>query len=348
MADVILGLVLLVVGADLLVRGASRLAVVAGVPALVIGLTVVAYGTSAPELAVSTLATLHQQPDIALGNVVGSNIFNVLFILGLSALIVPLTVSAQLVRLYVPVMVLASLSLMLASLDGRIGRVEGLLFAVAAIAYTTLLVRHGRNDPTVRAQESKHVDRRFTWTRLIVDLALVVGGLALLIYGSRRLLTGALIVARRLGVSELIIALTIVAAGTSLPELATSVVAALEGERDIAVGNIVGSNIFNIFAIMGVSSLMAPHGILVSHSANRFDIPVMVAVAAACLPIFATGGRISRAEGLLFLFYYGAYITYLMLEAAQHDALAAFSTIMLMFALPLTAVGIVVSVVRKK
>ncbi|MDX1253122.1 MAG: calcium/sodium antiporter [Gammaproteobacteria bacterium] len=341
----ILGLVLLIAGAELLVRGAARLAARLGISPLVIGLTVVAFGTSSPELAVSVQAGLAGQADIAVGNVVGSNIFNVLFILGVSALIVPLVVSQQLVRFDVPLMIGVSVLLLVMAFDGRIDGFDGLLLITGIVAYTVFAIRQGRKESAaVQAEYAlKYGDGKTRWLgRLPVQIALIIGGLALLVLGAHWLVGGAVVIARLLGVSELIIGLTIVAAGTSLPEVATSIVAALRGERDIAVGNIVGSNLFNILAIAGIASAVTPDGLEVAASLIHFDIPVMIAVALACLPIFASGHRIARWEGALFLGYYAAYVLYLILAATQHATLPAFSAVMLGFVLPLTAVTLIV------
>ncbi|MCI0434837.1 MAG: calcium/sodium antiporter [Gemmatimonadetes bacterium] len=336
------GLLLLVAGAELLVRSASRLAAVAGVSPLVIGLTVVAYGTSAPEMAVSVIATMHGQPDVAVGNVVGSNIFNVLFILGVSAAIAPLAVSAQLVRLDVPVMVGVSLLLLPIANDGLIGRIEGGLMVIGIAAYTTYLIRQGRS--TTAAQPQRPDDRR--GGKVVLDILAVAGGLALLISGSQLLVHGAIAIARDIGVSELVIGLTLVAAGTSLPELATSVLATIRGERDIAVGNVIGSNIFNILAILGVSALSGAGDVAVSSAVRRFDIPVMIGVALLCMPIFFAQRRISRLAGLLFLVYYVSYVLYLGLAASQHDALPEYSSVMLLFVLPVTIAGVLFSTLK--
>ena len=349
----VLGLVLLVAGAELLVRGAARLAARFGISPLVIGLTVVAFGTSAPEMAVSVQASLAGQADIAVGNIVGSNIFNVLFILGVSALIVPLVVSQQLVRLDVPLMIGVSVLLLVMALDGRISRLDGLLLFAGIVAYTVFAIRQGRREsPAVQAGYAQEFRSGGSpWLeRLPVQIAFIVGGLALLVLGAHWLVGGAVAIARLFGVSELVIGLTIVAAGTSLPELATSVVAALRGERDIAVGNIVGSNIFNILAIAGIVAVVAPGGLglEVAPALLRFDIPVMIAVALACLPIFASGHLIARWEGVLFLGYYAAYVLYLILAAAQHDALPAFSAAMFGFVLPLTVVTLIMLLVRHR
>ena len=347
----VLGLVLLVAGAELLVRGASRLAARFGISPLVIGLTVVAFGTSAPEMAVSVQAGLAGQADIALGNVVGSNIFNVLFILGVSALIVPLVVSQQLVRLDVPIMIGVSVLLLVMALDGRISGLDGLLLFSGIVAYTVFAIRQGRKESAaVQAEYAQEYGdgKSPALKRLPLQIAFIVAGLALLVLGAHWLVGGAVAIARLFGVSELIIGLTIVAAGTSLPELATSVVAALRGERDIAVGNIVGSNIFNILAIAGIAAVVTPGGLEVAPALLRFDILVMIAVALACLPIFASGHLIARWEGALFLGYYAAYVLYLILAATQHDALPAFSAAMFGFVLPLTTVTLIVLLLRHR
>jgi len=335
------GLVLLILGAEWLVRGASRLAGALGISPLVIGLTVVAFGTSAPEVAVSVKAAWAGQPDLAIGNVVGSSVFNVLFILGASAVVTPLLVSSQLIRLDVPIMIGVSVLVFLLAGDGSIGRLDGALLFAGVIAYTAFQVWQSRKESAAIRDEyaQEYAPRRHS---TLANLVLVAAGLALLVLGSRWLVSGAVAFAQALGVSELVIGLTIVAAGTSLPEVATSLLAAFRGERDIAVGNVVGSNIFNLLAVLGLSALVAPDGLPVSPSVLRFDLPVMMAVALACLPIFASGASIVRWEGALFLSYYAAYTTYLVLAAQEHDTLPVFSTVMEVFVLPLTAVTLAV------
>jgi cation:H+ antiporter len=350
LALLILGLILLVVGAELLVRGASRLAAAVGISPLVVGLTVVAFGTSAPELAVSVQSALSGQADLALGNVVGSNIFNVLFILGLSALITPLVVSQQLVRLDVPVMIGVSVLLLLLSLDGVIGRWEGGLLFAGIVAYTWFLIRQSRRESAAAASCANAVPdagRGMPGSR-VRNVALVIAGLTLLVLGSRWLVNGAIEMASALGVTELVIGLTIVAAGTSLPEVATSVLASIRGERDIAVGNVVGSNIFNILAVLGISGLVAPEGIEVVRSAVAFDIPVMTAVALACLPIFFSGYLIARWEGALFMGYYVAYTVYLVTHSADHALVPAFQTAMIVFVVPLTVITLLIVGIRAR
>jgi len=344
---ILLGLVSLVAGAELLVRGASQLARAAGLPSLVIGLTVVAYGTSAPELAVSVGAGLAGQSDIALGNVVGSNTFNVLFILGLSAMIAPLAVSSQLVRLDVPVMIGVSALAWVLAADGVVSRWEGVLLVCCLVAYTALLLRLGKRNEQGRAPrpvpDKPAPPRR---RGLLGSALLIAAGLVLLVLGAHWLVRGAVGLARLLGVGDMLIGLTIVAAGTSLPEAATSVVASLRRQRDIALGNVVGSNIFNILGVLGGASLVSPRGMGVPDAALHLDVPVMTAVALACLPVFFTGGRISRWEGAVFLGYYAAYVAYLALSASRHAALPAFSAAMWFLVLPGTVLGVGISVFR--
>ena len=339
----IAGLIALILGAELLVRGASKLALSFGISPLVVGLTVVAFGTSSPELAVSVQSAWSGRVDIALGNVVGSNIFNILFILGLSALITPLVVDRQLVRQEVPLMIGVSLLLWALAVDGGISRLDGLLFVVLLLVYTIVVIRQSRRETAADGEVTSMPADTTAWDRHWgVQILLVVAGLGLLILGATWLVDEAVALARQLGMSELVVGLTIVAMGTSLPEVATSVMAALRGERDIAVGNVVGSSIFNILAVLGISASIAPSELLVPPAMPAFDLPVMVAAAVACLPIFFTGHLIARWEGALFLAYYVAYTAYLILDASGHDAQVGFSAVMGAFVLPLTALTLLV------
>ncbi|WP_300316914.1 calcium/sodium antiporter [Accumulibacter sp.] len=342
------GLIALIGGAELLVRGASRLALSFGISPLVVGLTVVAFGTSSPELAVSVQSAWSGRVDIALGNVVGSNIFNVLFILGVSALVAPLVVHRQLIRQEVPMMIGVSLLLWLLADDGGISRVDGLLLVALLLAYNVVLIRQSRRETAAILAENADdggtaptddQPRNRHWG---VQVGLVLVGLLLLTVGSNWLVDAATSLARQLGMSELVVGLTVVAAGTSLPEVATSIIAAARGQRDIAVGNVVGSNLFNILAVLGISACVAPGDLVVAPSLLSFDLPVMVAVMVACLPIFFTGHLIARWEGALFLAYYLAYTTYLILDATGHDAQAGFSTMMGAFVVPLTSITLIV------
>ena len=345
------GLVLLVLGAELLVRGASKLAISIGLSPLVVGLTVVAFGTSAPEVAVSVGAALQGNTGLAVGNVVGSNIFNVLFILGVSALIVPLVINAQVVRQEVPIMIGASLITLTMCLDGHLGLAESALLLALLVAYTVFLVRQSRAQTQATQQEYAEeltATTRGSWDdRLLVQLLLIAAGLALLVVGSQWLVDSATSIARGLGVSDLVIGLTIVAAGTSMPEVATSIMAAIKGERDIAVGNVVGSNTFNLLGCLGAAGLVGG-GLPVPEAAVAFDLWVMVAVAMACLPVFLSGHEISRWEGGLFLAYYGVYTAWLVMQAQQHSMLLLFKSAMLGFVLPLTVITLVVVLVRRR
>ncbi|TXC65738.1 calcium/sodium antiporter [Piscinibacter aquaticus] len=353
MADALLfvaGTAGLVIGASLLVRGASKLALSFGISPLVVGLTIVAFGTSAPEVAVSVGAVLDGRTDIAVGNVVGSNIFNVLFILGVSALITPLVVHLQLIRQEVPIMLGASLLLLALGLDGRIGLWDAALMAALMVAYTVFLVVQSRRASAQATEYDEEVKPAAAgaWdARLPVQLLLIAAGLGFLVMGSEALVGAAVNFAKAMGVSDVVIGLTIVAAGTSMPEVATSIAAALKGERDIAVGNVVGSNTFNILGCLGISGLAAGGaGLPLAPSLLAFDVWVMLAVALACLPVFVTGREIARWEGVVFLGYYVAYVAYLILAAQQHDALPLFSNVMLGFVVPLTVVTLVVMLLR--
>ncbi len=344
------GLAALVFGANVLVRGASGLALSMGLSPLVIGLTIVAFGTSAPEIAVSVGAALHGQGDIAVGNVVGSNILNVLFILGASALIAPLVVHVQLVRQEIPVMLGVSALLLVLSLDGGVRAWEGGFLLVLLGGYVTFLIVQSRRASVSQAVGGDDGADPGAWdAHWAVRLGLILAGLGLLVLGSGWLVDSSVAFARALGLSEVVIGLTIVAAGTSMPEVATSLTAALKGERDIAVGNVVGSNIFNIFGCVGLSSLAAgASGLPVAASLVNFDIWVMLAAALACLPVALTGREIARWEGGVFVGYYAAYIAYLIMAAQEHDALPAFSATMLGFVVPITIVTLVVVWLRQE
>lgn len=337
----ILGLILLVVGAELLVKGASRIATLFRIPPLIIGLTIVAFGTSSPEFAVSIKAALVDQAGIAVGNVVGSNIFNVLFILGISALIVPLLVSRQLVRFDIPLMILLSVMVLVMAQDLVLGLVDGLILLGSLVAYLFYLFRQTRAAPPEEAPSPQE-----STPHLLRDTGLIVIGLICLVIGSNQLVEGAVKLAAYFGVSELIIGLTIVAIGTSLPELVTSVIAAIHGERDIAVGNVVGSNLFNIMGVLGVASIIAPGGIDIPETLLHFDLLVMLGVALACLPIFITGSLISRTEGAGLLLYYFGYTAYIIFYALNHTLLDVFNSSVLNFFLPLTVLALGYSVYK--
>jgi cation:H+ antiporter len=314
----------------------------------------VAFGTGAPELAVSVGASAAGRTELALANVVGSNVFNVLFILGACALARPLVVHRQLVRLEVPIVIAASVLLVVFALDGRVSRLEGAFLAGCMGAYTVWAVRRSRMETRALQQDPGPQVRmgglpeRPPVLRLVADAAAGVAGLALLVLGARWVVGGATQAAVALGVSDVVIGLTIVAAGTSLPEVATSLVATFRGERDIAVGNVVGSNLFNILGVAGLSALFGASDLSAGHGLLSFDLPVMAAAAMACLPILWTGYSIDRWEGALFVGLYVAYTIYLILRAAEHDALAPFSAVLGWFVLPLVVATLATIGVRER
>lgn len=302
----VIGLAALVVGAEWLVRGGASVALRFNIRPLVIGLTVVAFGTSAPELAVSIKASFAGQGDVAAGNVIGSNIFNVAAILGLSALIFPLAVHAKLIRYDIPLMIGITVIGMAMMWNQVLSRMEGLLLFSGLLTYTVLTFRlSARETGEVDAEASAELPKKHK--SLLFDLAMITGGLIGLVVGADWFVRGAVAIARFAGLSEAVIGLTIVAAGTSLPELATSIVAAFRRHTDIAIGNIVGSNIFNILAILGLTGLIRPfstQGILVA------DMFTMLGFALILLPLAATGFIIKRWEGAVLLAGYCGFIAY--------------------------------------
>jgi len=309
------GLVLLYYGAEGLVRGGSNLGLQLGLSPLVVGLTIVAFGTSAPELAVSLNAVLADRPDVAIGNVVGSNIANIGLILGLSALVSPILINVRLIRIDIPIMIGTSLLFCLLMWNGLLSRFDGGLLLTGIIVFTVFSIIAARRagaqtqeDYGEELEREVHTGQRKWW----LDTAMVVGGLALLILGGRFLVDGAIEIARFAGLSEAVIGLTIVAVGTSLPEMATSILAAARKLGDIAAGNIIGSNIFNILGILGASALVAP---LPLGNITWIDISVMLAFALLVLPLAYTGFTLKRWEGGLFLTGYAAYITWLVASA---------------------------------
>ena len=336
----VVGLVLLVFAADYLVKGAASIAGTLGISPLIVGLTVVSFGTSAPELAVSVVSAFKDQADLAVGNVVGSNIFNVLVVLGVSALIIPLVVHRQLIRFDVPVMIFLSLLLYGLCYDGEITRVDGIVLFSLGVGYLLFLLKQskGEKDVAVLAEYEEEFGKTGEDPKWFRNIAFVVCGIAGLVLGSELLVRGAVTIAGFFGVSELIIGLTIVSVGTSLPEVATSVVAAMKGEKDIAVGNVVGSNIFNIVLVLGLSSIVAPSGIAVSAHAVSFDMVFMVCVALATLPIFFYGYKVGRVAGFFFLLFYLVYVGYLILEAVSADVFPVYRQVLLFGAAPITGV----------
>lgn len=321
----IVGAVSLILGANCLVSGASSIATRFGLAPVVIGLTVVAFGTSAPELAVSVSGALSGNADVALGNVVGSNTFNILLILGLSAAVSGLSITQRLLKFDIPLLIVVSVLVYLLALNNLIGRLEGLLLLAGIFAYVAWLVRGATKDRnrTVDAEHDEAVgaiEQRVAARPLAFQVGLVIVGLVILVIGSQMMVGAATDIASALGVSDLVIGLTVVAGGTSLPELATSVTAAIKGQRDIAVGNVVGSNIFNLLAVLGASAVVSTNGIAVKDEVIRLDFPVTLAAAVVLLPICWNGFMIKRWEGAILVVSYVAYLTYLVLEAGDQGA----------------------------
>ena len=369
---ILLGLVLLVAGGELLVRGASGLATRIGMSSLVVGLTVVAFATSAPELAVTLGAVMGGEPGLAVGNVVGSNIANVLMILGSSAIILPLLVKVQLVRIDIPFMAALSILFLLLAIDGGFSRVDGLILLVLLVLYIAVAIILSRRDGHVddlrgpgasiatasagrvgqtartsgdtMTEAVEDVEARGSIGR---DVVLVLIGVVLLVVGANILVKGATGIATAFGVSDLIVGLTVVAIGTSLPELATSIVAVRRGQRDLAVGNVVGSNIFNIGAVAGLAAMISPTGLPVPESALALDIPLMIAASVVLLPLAFTGSVIARWEGGLLVALYVSYLLYTVLAAAERPILQGFTTVMLWFITPLVVLTVISTLVHE-
>jgi cation:H+ antiporter len=340
-ALVVLGLVLLVAGGEALVRGASSFAVRFGISPLVIGLVVVSAATSTPEFAVTVGAMLRGEPGLAVGNVIGSNIANILLILGISAIVSPLVIRRQVVRFDIPVMVGISLLLVAVSLDGNVGLLDGVLLLAGLLFHAVMSVIIGRRETQQKTLSTDTMPLNSAPVPLWLAGLLLGAGVGLLAGGAHFLVDGAVGIATSFGVSGLVVGLTVVAIGTSLPELATSIIAVRRGERDMAVGNIVGSNIFNIGMVLGVPAILFGGGIPVPSAAIALDLPLMVAAAVALLPIAFTGFIVARWEGTLFVTLYASYMAYVVLASTQHDALSGFTTAMLWFVLPLVGVTLV-------
>ena len=343
------GMACLVAGAEVLVRGAAAIATRLGVAPVIIGLTVVAFGTSAPELAVSVGASLGGEADVALGNVVGSNIGNILLILGASAVVGGLVVDQRIVRLDIPLLLGASVLTLVLSLDNSVGRLDGAVLFAGIVAYTVWLARAARQERSEVLQEYdeaiEHLEGAVVERPLLVQVAYVVVGLAVLIVGSQLLVGSATDIAEELGVSDLVIGLTVVAIGTSLPELATSMLAAVRGERDIAVGNVVGSNLFNLLSVLGATGLVAPGGVPVTSGSLQVDFPVMLAATVVLLPIMWRGFRIERWEGVLLVGFYALYVGFLVLDAGEHTVAGLVGTAMVIV-VPLVILGFSVTAVQ--
>ncbi|SRR5690606_31720967 len=306
------GFLLLYFGAEWLIRGGVSIALRLGLTPLVVGLTIVAFGTSSPELVVSINASLSGSGDLAVGNVVGSNICNVALILGLTAVIRPVIVDSQLLRFDVPVVLVSSIVLFWFLSDGSLGRLEGLILFASLLVYIAISLQIARrSQQAVREEFAEALPS--TVGGLFKDIFLILIGLGMLVFGANLFVDGAVAIARFFGVSEATIGLTIVALGTSLPELATSAVAALKGEGDIAIGNVIGSNIFNIMSILGITAIISP---LFSAGIGLVDLGLMVILVIVLIPLLWSGFRLNRWEGGFLLFTYMGYVYYILDVAA--------------------------------
>ena len=342
---VVAGLALLVIGADSLVSGASRIARRFGVPPLIVGLTIVAVGTSAPEIVVSTTAALGGYGSLALGNVVGSNIYNVLLILGITAVILPLTVSVSLIRQEVPVMIGLSVLLLLMLLDGLLSAVEAGVLLGLGTGYILLLIVQTRRVADRGENVVLDLPDLGGWSARLPPLAALGFGLVALVVGARMLVSGATDIALALGVDEVVIGLTVVAIGTSLPEIAAGVAAVLRGERDLAIGNVIGSNVFNIALCLGLAGLLTPSALVAPEQLLVFDLRVMVIVALVLLPLAFTGYVVSRVEGGVLLGWSVVYLAWTVLAATASPLLSTFSSVALFGLLPATGVYLCATVV---
>lgn len=341
---IVFGIVLLIVGADALVSGASRIAQRFGIPPLIIGLTIVAIGTSAPEITVSTTAALAGNTELALGNVVGSNIFNILLILGIAAMILPLSVHLSLIRQEVPVMVGLSLLLYYFVQDGSLSGVESAVLLILGVLYLLLLLVQARRAVKAGQTVISDLPDESLWTARVPATLLIVVGLVGLVVGAQLLVNGASTIALALGVSDLVVGLTVVAIGTSLPEVAASVTAALRGQRELAIGNVVGSNIFNIAFCLGLAGMVAPEGLVAPAQLIDFDLIVMVVAAIVLLPLIITNYEVSRVEGGLLLIWSVVYAVWTVLAATTSDFLATYTKLVLLGLLPATFIFLVTTI----
>ncbi len=330
------GLVALSLGADWLVRGGAKLALTLGIPPLVVGLTIIAFGTSAPEFSVSVGAALKGSADVALGNVLGSITANVLLALGLAAIIRAIPIHSQIVRQEMPIYLAAMVLFAAMLLDGQLSRLDGIILFSLIIAYVVFLIRQSRLAGKEETEEFLDEIPKSRWDdRPAVQIALIIAGLIALIQGADWAVEGAVQLARGLGISELVIGVTVIAVGTSLPEIVTTVVAMIKKEGDIAVGNIVGSNIFNIFAVMGAAAAVAPEGVAVAPEVLRVDLWVAAGCTLALLPVILTDGQMQRWEGGLFLACYALYIAHLALQQSGAAAHAVFAEVVTGVVIPL-------------
>lgn len=343
----IIGLILLIGGAELFLNSVDKFGIAWRISPLIMGLTVVAFATGAPELAISLQAAIEGRPDLVLGNIIGSNISNILLILGITGLISPLAITNRIIKRDIPMVIAASILMYLLAMDGSLSPFDGVLILTALLSYSVFMYYQIKSDRknnkgeelSIAAKKILNNNPAWFYTKYIL---LLLAGLAMIVIGSRLMVHAAVTIAEILGVSELIIGLTIVSIGTSLPEVATSVSASRKGDSDTAIANVLGSNLYNILLTLGLTVVIAPGLISVSQEAVVFDMPVMIIVVFACLPLFWPGKELGRIEAFGFLFYYGAYLSYLVLIAMNHPLKSVLEWWMIWVIIPLTILLIIV------
>ncbi len=351
----IVGLAILIGGAELFLRAVDKFGAAWSVSPVVMGLTVVAFATGAPELAISLQAAVDGKPDLVLGNILGSNIANILLILGIAGLVQPLKITNRIIKVDVPMVIIASTLLFVLAMDGLLSPLDGGIIFMGLILYSIFMYfqiqKDRKNNKRKKAEEEVKLDEPITTFFYGKYILMLLAGLVLIVLGSRWMVASAVEIAGILGISELIIGLTIVSIGTSLPEVATSVAAVRHGDSDTAVANVMGSNLYNILLTLSLTVLIAPGAIDVSPEAIKLDLPIMLIVAVACLPLFWPGKELGRKEASGFLFYYAAYLTYLVFLAMQHPFKETMEMIMIWGIFPITAFLIILKFIfefRKK
>lgn len=348
----IAGLAALIGGAELFLRGVDHFGVKWRVSPLIMGLTVVAFATGAPELAISLQAAIAGNADLVLGNIIGSNIANILLILGISAIIKPIAVKLRVVQIDVPIVIAASVLLYIIAFDGELTTLDGVWLLLGLVAYSVFTFFQIKKERGNQREETdfEAEQRKLSsgWFFYVKNIGYLIVGMGLIVQGSDWMVKSAVEIATILGLSELVIGLTIVSIGTSLPEVATSIATIRKGNTDMAVANVMGSNLYNIFLTLGLTVVIAPNVLAVSDAAIVLDLPFMVAVSIACIPIFIAGFDITKSDGSIFLFYYGAYLTYLVLEAIGSSFLPTMQVGMLYVIVPSTLIYMIWRVVQHK
>ena len=348
----IAGLVALIGGAELFLRGVDHFGVKWRVSPLIMGLTVVAFATGAPELAISIQAALTDNVDLVLGNIIGSNIANILLILGISAIIKPLVVKLRVVQIDVPIVIAASVLLYVIAWDGELTKLDGVWLLLGLVLYSIFtffqIKKERENQPEETDFEAEQRKLSSGWFFYVKNIGYLLIGMGLIVQGSDWMVQSAVEIATILGLSQLVIGLTIVSIGTSLPEIATSIATIRKGNTDMAVANVMGSNLYNILLTLGLTVVIAPNILTVSPAAIALDLPFMVAVSIMCIPIFIAGFDITKFDGAILLFYYGSYLTYLVLDAVGSSFESTMEIIMLYGVLPVTLVYVIWRIINYK